>query len=370
MSLFKKVVIGVSAALCFAFFVLFEVSKAVSLSQQQPDVVYPPGNLSDNLFVSQNSVYTESEALPVDYSFPDVPYIVDLPDGNTADVGSGHIVQATENVVVYASQMAMSTDFHSVVLSQYPKVVYMNYSQDDSYSMTVKEEYGYFNGLPTTYFVDHLVVSTGMSDTDSRNAYVLGYCFQPENDVDCKMLICVATTECSTEAFENCKAVLDTVSYTVRYDEKLDQQQKAARQDAAREAENQLKRQQQEAERRAKEEQKQASAQSQVMPNGELTPSSYEEPTPTPTVTNSSMSLPMSVTKDFKNMSILLSWTNECENTTIVFNGPNGTVYPDLLTSKQATFSVGACPVGEYTLDISNYSMLGEVSTKLIEDGR
>lgn len=363
MSFLKKLVIGVSGALCFAFFVLFQISKAVEAGQASPEVVYPSGNLSDNLFVAQNSVYSQNEALPVSYSFSSVPYTMDLPNGNTANVDTGHIVQASDNMVVYVSQMDGDYDPHSVVLSQYPKVVYINYSQQDSFSMTLREEYGFFNGLPTTYFMDHLIVSTG-SGTETKNAYVLAYCFQPETATNVKMLVSVATTENSNEAFEQCKAVLDAVAYTVRYDEKLDASQTKAREDkikaaekAAAEQEKKLKAEQEEAEKTVQTVEEESSS------------DSYQETSLTSDI-GSNFTVPVSVTKDFVNLSILVSWTNEYEDASLYFNGPYGTVYPDLITSKQATLSVGECAPGEYSLTVNNYASLGELNTKLIENGR
>ena len=236
MSLGRRIIIGVSGALFLIFFILFQLAKSVALANEVVEVVYPDGGLSDNLFVSQNSVYAPDESLPIAYEFADVPYIIDLPNANTADVGSGHIVQINDTMVVYIAQVPGSVDVHAAVLSQYPKVVYLNYSKDNSYSMTVKEQSGYLNGLPTTYFVDHLLISTGQG-ADAKNAYVLGYCFWPETDTGDKILVSIATIEESTENFANCKQLLDILAYTTRYDEKLDKNQKDERAKIAREYE-------------------------------------------------------------------------------------------------------------------------------------
>lgn len=370
MTLFKKAMIGISGALCFVFFVLYEISRSVSASAQDIDIVYPSGNLSDNLFVSQNSEYVPNDYLPEQYSFEDIPYMVDLPSGNSAQVGSGHIVQGGEDLVFYVSQIASDVDIHSAVLSQYPPVVYMNYSQNDSYSMTLKEESGYLNGLPGTYFVDHLLVSTGKS-SEARNAYVIGYCFEPVCDVPYKFIISVATTQQSTENFEQCKQLLDVVAYTVRYDEKLDRSQKDTRAQLARANEQAYAAEQRAYEQAQKQKERELAKQQKEDKSLNTSGLDSLSSSDSGSLSTGSMSIPISVTQDFINLSILVTWTNSCDDVDILFTSSDDSrnIKPDLISSKQATINVGSCKSGNYSLEVSNYNQLGTFNTKLIENG-
>lgn len=361
MSKLTKILLGACAALAFICLVFFKALGNVHDETPVP-VTYPPSGLSDDLFVSQNSAYVENDSLPVTYAFNDVPFLVDLPDGNTADVGTGHIVSGNETTCFYVSQIEDAINPHDAVLTQYPKVVYINYSQDASYAQTVLEERGYLNGMTATYFVDHLLISTGSSQS-ARNAYVLGYCFELGNDYSYNVIISVATTLETSEAFTNCKSLLDMLAYTFRYDEDLDAKQTSEREKLAKEQAQAEKEAQEEAEKTKIQAEKEAQdalkAQMQAAEESRLDGIRDER------------KLPVEVSKDFKNLTILVSWTEENKDADITFQSENGliSVKPTTSSSKQAIIDVGTCKTGQnYYLIISPYGKCGEVSMKLIEN--
>ena len=349
----QKVLIGIFSSL---FLMCFFTYKALAnIPEETPTpIVYPESGLSDNLFVSQNSKYVENEGLQNPYAFPDVPYYIDMPKGDTADVGSGHIVYGNDNLCFFISEIDDEENPHDAVLSQYPPVVYINYSQQSSYSQTVKEDYGYINGLTARYFVDHLLISTGVN-TSARSAYVIGYCIDLNDDSDWNIIVSVATTLESTESFADCKALLDTIMYTVRYDETLDKKQNDEREKAAREAEKA-------AEEAAKQAQKESSAE------GLDTLSST---TVTTTTVGDVRQIPVEIEHNFNDLSIIVKWSNPSPDTELTFVSTDGTISVPASTkaSKQAIINVGACEeFKDYKLNVTHYNECGDVTVKLIEN--
>lgn len=361
MSKLTKILLGACGALAFICFVFYKALGNVHDDTPVP-VVYPVSGLSDDLFVSQNTEYKANESLPIIYAFSDVPYLVDLPDGNTADVGTGHIVSGNESTCFYVSQIEDTINPHDAVLTQYPKVVYINYSQDSSYAQTVLEEKGYLNGMTATYFVDHLLISTG-STQSARNAYVLGYCFDLGEDYPYNVILSVATTLETSEAFENCKTLLDMLAYTFRYDEDLDKKQISEREKLAKEAEKAAK-EAAEAEEKAKQKAEKEAEDALKAQMEEAEASRLDG-------IRDEKQLPVMVTKDFKNLTILVSWTEENKDADITFQSEDGLIYvkPTTSSSKQAIIDVGTCKAGQnYYLSISPYGKCGDVSMKLIEN--
>jgi len=350
---FYKPLLGIFIGMFLICFITYRALCNVESDAPVP-VEYPESTLSDNLFVSQNSDYVEQEDLPVSYSFKDVPYVVDLPEGDTADVGSGHIVYGNDYTVFYVSQIDDTVSPHDAVLSQYPPVVYINYSQDASFAQTVAEDYGYLNGMAATYFVDHLLISTG-STQSARNAYVLGYCFDLGEEHPYNIIVSVATTQESTEVFGICKQLLDTLSMTVHYDEDLDKKQINEREKIAREQEKAAEQAAKEAEKLAEE---------QLKKQVEEAESSRVQ-----SLLNEGQ-IPVDVAKDFKDLTIMVTWENEVENVTVTFENNDKSVYIPSSTalSKQALIDVGACKIGDYYIRLTKFSECGDIKVKLIEN--
>jgi len=354
-----KVLFGVFAGMFLISFIMYKALCNIKDDTPTP-IVYPKSTLSDNLFVSQNTDYVAQEDYDVPYDFMDVPYVVDLPSGDTADVGSGHIVAGNDSIVFYVSQIEDTVSPHDAVLSQYPPVVYINYSKDASYAQTVLEDYGYMNGMAATYFVDHLLISTGSSQS-ARNAYVLGYCFDLGEKYPYNVMVSIATTTESTEAFEACKVLLDSLAMTVRYDAELDAIQQREREQLAKE----------EAEAKEREEkQKQQDALDAKKAQEDILKSKAESASSSYSAMANEKVLPITVDKDFSNLSILVTWDNEVEGVLLSFKSKDGTVHvtPEHILSKQAIIDVGPCTAGEYQLSVMRYSECNNLSFKLIEN--
>lgn len=354
MSRLQKILIGTFGALFLFCLIIYRALSIVPADTPTP-IVYPESGLSDNLFVSQNSKYIENDSLTDAYAFPDVPYYIDMPEGDTAEVGKGHIVYGNDNVCFLISEIDAAESYHEAILSQYPPVVYINYSQDSSYSQTVKEGYGYINGLTANYFVDHLLISTGVN-TSARSAYVIGYAIQLEEEHPYQIIVSVATTLESTESFEQCKQMLDALAYTIRYDEKLDNEQIKDREEAAKKAEKEAQEKAQEEESRKVQEEKEQRAASEAERISGL---------------DSARQIPVDVTHDFNNLSIIVTWSSECKDADITFLSSDGfvTVKPSTKASKQAIIEVGSIKADkDYYLNVTHYSECGDVSMKLIEN--
>lgn len=313
-------------------------------------IEYPNGNLSDSLFVSQNTEYVNSDSLPIQYDFKKTPYSVDLVDSPAADVDTGHIVNIDDNYYIYIAEYPHGENIHDIVLNQYPKAVYYNYSREASFSQTVREEYGFYNGFETDYFVDHLLVSTGTT-TSARSAYVIGYAFMSGNDsegeqYDNDIIIAVATTVESTDSFKNCKSILDSVAMTCRYDK--DTAEKIARD--RKEAKELALKQEQELTKQTLEQEK-----TRVEGSPKL----------------DTFDLPVNVNNDYKSLTILMTWTNNVSNPSIVFTNQStgSSVSPDTLLGTQAILRVGSVSKNDTCiLSVDNYKSYGTVNLKLLEE--
>lgn len=333
--------------LCLAFSIVFFILATVlgqfSNGKKTP-LTYPNSGLSDDLFVSQNTEYIQNEALTVNYTFKNVPYIVDLLDGKTADIEEGHLVHASDDVVFYVSEFENGANPHDVILEQYPQAIYMNYAKQNSFVQTATTDIGFINGYYATYFVDHLLISTGPSAT-SKSAYMIGYVLDLGTEYDYDLIVSVATTTQSTENFEACKEILDNITNTVRLDEKL-------------------------AEKRIKEAEEAFEKQQKAMQEVQQTSQGMNEMTISKTAQYTSSDLPVALVRDFKRLSMIITWANPCEQPAISFETVDGLILgtPSTLGSRQAIIEVGAIQQGNYILNCSHYLEAGDINVKLIEN--
>lgn len=339
----QKVLLYLSLALAFVCFILSQLLLKVDDGRKSP-LVYPESTLSHDLFVSQNTEYLENDALTTMYEFRNVPYACDLYPGAVADIEDGHIVNASEDVNFYVSEFENGKNPHDVILRQYPQTIYMNYSKENSFIQTATSDIGYVNGYYATYFVDHLLISTGPSAT-GKSAYMIGYVLDLGTDYDYDLIVSVATTTQSTENFQACKELLDSITLTLRYDEKR--------------AEKMLKEEQKAFEEEQKALQKYSET-SQGLNNSMTSNISYA----------SSSSIPVTVNRDFENLAVLITWENSCEKPVITFEDMQGLVIgiPSTLGSKQAIINAGKVSQGEYILSCSHYLESGNISVKLVEN--
>ena len=337
---FKMYGLWICISFCFVFFALSKIAGNVDDGKPSP-ITYPVSNLSDDLFVSQNIDYVENESLTETYSFMDVPFVVDLHDGKTAKVDEGYLVYTDEGITFFSTQVEKTENVHDAILEQYPSAVNMHYSKNASYIQTAMTDTGYVNGFYATYFIDHLLVSTGVQ-VDAKNAYVVGYIIDPGVEYDYYIVLSFATTIESSEALSVCKELLDLVTVTLRYDDDLDREQTRRREDAL-----------EEALRAAKDE------------NSEMVSySGYES-----NLTDRSK-IEISVPNDFQNMACLVTWSNPCSDYEISFVNASNVKLGKVSTkgTTQALIEVGAAGRGVYYLDCSHYGICGDINIKLIEN--
>lgn len=345
----KKFILFTTISFAIIFFIIYKLLGTVDDGKPKA-IEYPQSNLSDDVFVSQNTEYVTNSTFPVSYSMPDIPFMVDLVDGKTADIGTGHLVYGSDAVTLYVSQFPKDENAHEVVLKQYSSAVHLNFDMNASYVQTATSDIGYVNGYYATYFIDHLLISTGRSVT-TQSAYVIGYVIDPGEEYDYNMILSLATTDETSESLKLCKEYLDAITLTLRYDEQLDKEQTRARENALEEEMRRLKKLEQEAERE-KEKESQTGAVSS---------------------TASAEDVPILVTRDYNNMSILVTWTNSCEDVEMTLESGTGNkriivAYPETIGSKQALFEVGPCAKGEYYLSCSHTKYCGEMNVKLLEN--
>ena len=338
---FRMYGVWICISFCLIFLALSRIAGNVDDGKPEP-ITYPPSDLSDDLFVSQNMDYVENESLTETYGFMDVPFVVDLPDGKTAKVQEGYLVYADEGITFFSTQVEKNENVHDAILEQYPSAVNMNYSKKASYIQTAMTDTGYINGFYATYFIDHLLVSTGVK-LDAKNAYVIGYIIDPGVEYDYYIVLSFATTIENSEALSVCKELLDLVTVTLRYDEDLDEDQTRAREEML-----------QEAMRAAKNEDSEI-----------VSYSGYEDST-----VEGDSNIEIIVPNDFRNMSCLVTWTSACSDYEISFINASNVKLGKVSTkgTTQALIEVGAVKEGIYYLNCSHYGTCGDINIKLIEN--
>lgn len=217
----KKVLVTVLIPLTIIFLFIYIAATEYAKSAGET-LVYPAGNLSDSLFVAQNTVYVQNNALTHAYALSNLPYTVDVPDGASAYVGNGYVVQAAESLYVYVTCHDVDTDARRAMLGEFPKSLMIDYDPVHTYTQQFAGQSGYTNGFSVDYFFDMLSVSNG---SVAKNGYVAAYEIEdPCGDGRGNILICVITTGTDNAAFASAKSVLDAIILTVRYDQKRDRQ--------------------------------------------------------------------------------------------------------------------------------------------------
>jgi len=336
---FKVYVMWICISFSVVFFILSRIAGNVDDGKPVP-ITYPESNLSDDLFVSQNIDYVENENLTETYGFMDVPFVIDLHDGKTADIEEGHLVYTDEGITFFSTQVLKTDNVHDAILNQYPAAVNMHYAKNASYIQTAVTDTGYINGFYATYFIDHLLVSTGVK-ADATNAYVVGYIIDPGVEYDYHIVLSFATTLETGEALNVCKELLDLVTVTLRYDDDLDEEQTRAREDALEEA------------LRAANEENIVSYSGTGLGKSE-----------------GSKNVEVIVPSNFNDMAVLVTWTNSCADYELSFTSQTGTKIGKVSTkgTTQALIEVGKVESGIYYLNCSHYSECGDINIKLIEN--
>jgi len=217
----KKVLVVVLVPLTIIFFSLYVLAS--EYAKNAGDIlVYPEGNLSNSLFVAQNTAYVQNSALTQKYALSNLPYTLDVPDGTRANIGNGCVIKAAENLYVYITCHDTDVDAERAMLGEFPKSLMMDYDPAYTYTQQFVCQSGYTNGFSVDYFFDMLSVSNGLI---AKYGYAAAYDIEdPYGDGRGNILICVVTTEAENMAFASAKSILDAIILTVQYDQKMDRQ--------------------------------------------------------------------------------------------------------------------------------------------------
>lgn len=314
------------------------------------ELVYPEGQLSDSLFVSQNSTYTKIEQFPDSYELKTSPYIIDLPSGSAADVNNSHIVKATETIYMYVSEHDATQSAESLFLSEFPSAIMMDFSPLYTYSQALKSQSGYINGFGADYKFYMVNISNGEKTTVVYAALYDLEQLTYENYTS-KITIAVVTTNQDSNSFASTKTVLDSAINTLRYDSKLDKRLQEALNKAAKEEEKEKEETKIEDDKPEEHQIVVGNPQTLIMPDdfdAKVAEISVEGP-----YTNCEISLTQEIPYESSIVTLYDSNYNELGN---------GTVSEDGLIT---TFTIGPVEDGvklRYVIKITNYSAIGRIS--------
>ena len=340
----------------FLLIILYMVLNALYEPKEVP-LVYPEGNLSESLFVSQNNEYTENENLPETHSFKTVPYKIDMFTGASAEVGSGTIYSAdfSEGVYSYLAEYEDEESLQQVIGDQFPKAILIDCIDSMTSVNNLVSEYGYINGFTANYLVDQISVSNGKQHSMSC---LVGYALDLDGEEEGKNLfIGVGTTVQSSEAFSVCKQVLDTLMTTLRYDSVLKDDQDREKRLAEQEAEAAAKKQE---------------LQEEVVDENYSEETQVEEGTYTEQVDTSNVTqLPVVIRNDSDVVTVTVTWTNPTDYAVFELFFPGGGSFcdPTMQDSTSATFKLQNVSAGTFMLHVKDYLDCGTISVNVSENG-
>lgn len=331
-------------------------------SPVQKELQYPAGNLSTSLFVQQNSNYSKEDYLTEKCAISGMPYYADLPAGSKAAVGNGQIFQVSEDAYIYLSSFGESEKPNDVILKEFPAALLMDYNPDYCFLQELKEETGYINGFQAEYLFASLSVSNGK---DIQSVYMAAYSLSDSNnDIPQRILIGVMTTKVENSAFMGIKALLDGVTNSIRYDEKLDRLQEEER----------IKETMQQ-----KEETGSENIEDTEESRGIVVDEIKEDRSHTTEYYSSYISpedvdariTPIKIERDFGDLFINVVAQNVVEGSEIVLIDPNGNIFQkknvseDGLTTQFQIGSIGPEQYGSYLLKITRYGEYLGIAVRL-----
>lgn len=350
MSKRSKVILAV---LCIVFILLMVLNiliKAVEPEKKQEPISFPQGELVDSVFVAQNNNYVKNDSLGSVYEFETIPYLVDVPAGSSAKIGSGKIYQLSGGYFVYVSEYTDQYNVQDIIAAQFPAALLINYVPEKTLITTQIDKVGYINGFKGEYLADALSVSDG---TTTQQAIIEGYALDLPDGVyfGNHIFIATGTTNMSTEGASNCAAILSAIMKTVRYDEQRDTILTRERE-------------QKQADLLAKQEEEKAAAESSVEVTGETADGLQivgDEITE---------SIPIVLPSDYDSFSLKVDWTLNNPDAILELWFPDGQQYCDPYQQDpySATFTLPSAVQGSYSLRIMNYQECGDIVTTVSGD--
>ena len=341
----SKLAVGILIPVFVLLVVLYFVLCSLYTPVPEP-LIYPAGNLSSSLFVSQINEYIENEGLTESHSFTEVPYKIDVPLAQGATVGSGTIYQAGEDYYIYLAEYAEGEDVQDIIAAQFPKAVMIDYDDAlSSYNCMVSES-GYVNGFAANYLVDQLFVSNGK---DRAMSCIVGYALKCAREYEGKNLfVAVGTSLQTSEAFAACKDMLDTEMQTLRFDSALEYElDRKARQEMA----------------QAKEEPLEEKGEEQDI-SEEIAVSDLDQEE-----ASNVTQLPVRISGGDSFAEVAVTWSNPTSYAVLELFTPDGSAYcePVYQDECSATFTLQNAKTGTYMLHVKDYLDCGTISINVKE---
>ena len=344
MSKSAKVLLVIFVPILIVLAILYSLINAVYVPKPDP-VAYPQGELTDSIFTEQNNNYEKNDAFKNKHEFKEVPYTIDIMEGDGAQVGSGTIykIDNSDSFFLYLTEYDDTTNAQDIIASQFPAVLLINYIPEMTMVTVQVDKRGFINGFSAEYIAETIVAGDG---TMQKEAAVLGYALDvPGVDYAGRhIFVGVGTTEISTENLQACQDFLGQVMKTITKDDKLEEARLKEAEQQAEEAE--------EAALKAAEAGAKAAAQAQSLEQQEQS---------VPQVAT----IPIPIDKQFSNLKINVEWTNYNPNAVLELFNPQKTMYfdPSYQNDMGAGFVIPDGEVGTYELHIMNAAECGSIRT-------
>lgn len=336
----SKLAVGILIPIFILTVVFYFVLCSLYTPAPEP-LIYPEGNLSASLFVSQNNEYIENESLTESHSFTTVPYVIDVPLAKGATVGSGTIYQAGENFYIYLAEYTADENVQDIIASQFPKAVMIDYIDRLSSYNCMVSEFGYINGFAANYIVDQLFVSNGR---DKAMSCIVGYALECSEGYEGKNLfVAVGTILQTSDAFASCKEMLDIEMKSLRFDSALEYEL------------DRIERQRQAQEQTIVEEQEEQDVSEEVAVS-DIDGGDEEESNIT--------QLPVRISDASPLTDIAVTWSNPTDYAVLELFTPDGSAYcePVYQDEYSASFTLQDVKPGTYMLHIKDYLDCGTIS--------
>ncbi len=318
-------------------------------------IVYPEGNLSNDIFTEQNNSYVPNANLTRTHSFEEVPYLVDTVDGNGATIGSGTVYRLNETMFAYVAEFSDPNTIQDIISSQFPAALISDYVPEYTTVVTQVDKRGYINGFSAEYLAETISVSNGAEKMD---AVLLGYMLNlPENSLYAgkHLWIGVGTASLTNDNITASSMILDMMMNTVRLDEerakKLEEQ--AAR--LAEEAEMEAEKERAEEERQRQEE----------MPPAAPVESSEEPEMESEPIDSDIYSVDIPLEDNYKLVQVKVKWSEPNASAVLELFDPGKTLYFDPVEQDDmsASFVIEENETGNYELRIKGAASCGVIET-------
>ncbi|MBQ7065920.1 MAG: hypothetical protein IJN92_03790 [Lachnospiraceae bacterium] len=329
----KKILISMLAVLGVMLWILVYVLNIANKGRPE-NVQYPASGLTKSIFDSQNTTYTKQSYLGETYSLTNLPYTLDMPTAERADVGEGAVYYVPGKVYIYLLEILKTESETSYLKEEFGKAVMIDSIREKSILQNSYTDKGYLNGFSVKYLVDTLSVTNGM---ETAHAYMTVYRLITDNTYDHDFLIAVATLEESSGNYAACKEWMDGIIGSFQYSTEL-------------------------AESIASKKQKQSESQQEMIDMvSETMPEEEKAETDIPV-----KKVHFTLDKDYESALVTFEWTNEDSTVTILLKDANGSRYtPSTTAGNKAVFNLIRLKKGDWSFEV--YGEYGDCSVHLYE---